>query len=124
LLLRSFPIAFVLAHAAVNTIDIRLHEAAELDGASWPVRLWRIDLPLLGTSLVGSWIICLAWGMAELSGTILSLPPGVTTLSIRIFNLVHYGVDDQLAGICLAHLIICGLLAALATKLVRGRLAV
>jgi iron(III) transport system permease protein len=39
------------------------------------------------------------------------VPPGVETLSIKIFNLVHYGVEDQVAGICLA---LTGLLIVLA----------
>jgi ABC-type spermidine/putrescine transport system permease subunit II len=40
------------------------------------------------------------------------VPPGVTTLSIRIFGLLHYGVEDQVAGICLAMVLIFAVLAA------------
>jgi hypothetical protein len=29
------------------------------------------------------------------------VPPGLNNLSITIFGLIHYGVDDQVAGICL-----------------------
>jgi iron(III) transport system permease protein len=119
--IRSFPLAYVLAHAVVGTIDRRLHEAAAVDGAAWLQRVRTIDLPQLTSPIIGTWVICLAWGMTELSGTILALPPGITTLSIRIFNLVHYGVDDQLAGICLIHVIGCGLLAAIGTMMLRGR---
>ena len=38
----------------------------------------------------------------------------MTTLSIRIFGLLHYGVEDQVAGICLALVVLLGAVAALA----------
>jgi hypothetical protein len=49
----------------------------------------------------------------------LAMPPGITTLSISIFNLVHYGVDDRLAGICLVQLLGSATFAAIGTQLIR-----
>ena len=40
--------------------------------------------------------------MADLGAVILVTPPGVDLLSIRIFGLMHAGVEDEVAGICLA----------------------
>jgi iron(III) transport system permease protein len=48
--------------------------------------------------------------IGELAATILVLPPGVNTLPITIFGLIHYGVDDQVAGICL---VLVGLFTAI-----------
>ena len=47
------------------------------------------------------WILAFAISVGDLSTSILAVPPGVTTVAIRVFNLVHYGVEDQLAGLCL-----------------------
>jgi iron(III) transport system permease protein len=58
-----------------------------------------------------AFLLSLAVGLGDLAASILVVPPGVTTLSIHIFGLLHYGVEDQVAGICLA---LVGLLAVLA----------
>jgi len=49
-------------------------------------------------------------------------PPGVTTLSNRIFTLLHYGVEEQLAALCLTEAMIVALVAwAVAHLAQRGR---
>ena len=47
----------------------------------------------------------------------LTLPPGVDTLSRRIFGLLHSGVDDRVAGICLALLALLAAVTAVAAWL-------
>jgi iron(III) transport system permease protein len=56
----------------------------------------------------------------ELSATILVLPPGINTLANQIFGLIHYGVDDQVAGIALAVLAAFMLLGIASLRLTRG----
>jgi iron(III) transport system permease protein len=58
-----------------------------------------------------AWLAALAISLGDLAASILVVPPGVTTLSIRIFGLLHYGVEDQVAGICLAMLLVFTVLA-------------
>ena len=65
-----------------------------------------------------------AWGArnaAYLAASILVLPPGVDPLSRRIFGFIHYGVEDKLAGICLATVGMFWLLSALAILLICRR---
>jgi ABC-type spermidine/putrescine transport system permease subunit II len=50
-----------------------------------------------------------------LACSILVVPPGVTTVPIRVFGLIHAGVDDQVAGLCL--LLFVGVAAAVAAVL-------
>lgn len=119
LTIRTFPFAYLLCQLAVRTIDRQILESAKVDGVSHFRQLLHIALPILAPQLIGAWLICLVWGMGELSATILAVPPGVTTLSIRIFNLVHYGVEDRLAGICLFQIIAFVPLAAIGLKMVR-----
>ncbi len=50
-----------------------------------------------------------------MAASILTLPPGVDTLSRKIFGLLHSGVNDRVAGICLALLtLLAGVTAAAA----------
>src|SRR5208283_3408914 len=65
-------------------------------------QLARIVLPQRIPALAVAWLIGLALATGDVSASILAVPPEAETLSIHIFNLAHYGVEDQVAGICLA----------------------
>ena len=73
-----------------------------MDGAGPLARFWRIALPSRASAIGLAWVVALAAALGELVASILVVPPGVTTLSIRIFGLLHYGIEDQVAGVCLA----------------------
>ncbi len=75
--------------------------SAKLDGATPLVRFIRIVLPQRKSVVAVAWLAALAVATGELDASILVVPPGVTTLPLRIFGLIHYGVDDQVAGISL-----------------------
>jgi iron(III) transport system permease protein len=61
--------------------------------------------------------VSLAVAASDLGATLLVTPPGVSTLAMRVFGLLHAGVDDQVAGICLMNVVLCVLLASLATRI-------
>jgi iron(III) transport system permease protein len=42
-----------------------------------------------------------ALSLGELSATLLVVPPGIEPLSVRLFSLLHYNVEDQVAAITL-----------------------
>ncbi len=119
LLLRSFPCAFILATITVRQIDPSLLSLARVDGAAtgWPLLRWLV--PLLTPALALVWMITLALALGDLSASILAVPPGVTTIAIRVFNLMHYGVEDQLAGLCLWTTVLFVGLTAITLQLVR-----
>jgi iron(III) transport system permease protein len=111
LVLRSLPLAILILWHALRTIPAEMMDAAAVDGAGPLTRFWRIVLPCRASAVSLAWMVALAVALGELVASILVSPPGVNTLSIRIFGLLHSGVEDQVAGICLALL---GLFAAVA----------
>jgi iron(III) transport system permease protein len=68
---------------------------------------------------VVAWLIAFAVALGDLAASILVVPPGVKTLSIHIFGLMHYGVQDRVAGICLAQVCMFAVLASIVALLVR-----
>jgi ABC-type spermidine/putrescine transport system permease subunit II len=52
-------------------------------------------------SFAAAWLAALAVAMGDLAASIITTPPGVTTVSIRVFGLMHAGVRSQEAGVCL-----------------------
>lgn len=95
------PAMLVLWHA-MGSVPQGLLDAAAVDGAGPWRRFFGVLLPIRWPALALAWLVALAVSMADLAASVLVVPPGVTTLSIRVFGLLHYGVYDQVAGICLA----------------------
>ena len=75
-------------------------------------------MPRRKMAIAVAWWVALAVAWGDLSASILVVPPGVMTLPIRVFGLIHYGVDDQVAGISLCVMALFCVLA-----LILGRIA-
>jgi iron(III) transport system permease protein len=112
------PAVLVVWHA-VRTIPQPLLDSAATDGCGWLGQLGRIVLPQRLPALAVAWLIGLALALGDLTASILVVPPMVETLSIHIFNYIHYGVEDQVAGLCLALTAALGVLAVAVTWLAR-----
>jgi iron(III) transport system permease protein len=98
--LRAFPLAFFLAWHAFATLPRSLIEAATLDGAGPLRRLWMaIRQRPVAMFLAG--LAAAVVSLGELAGTILLVAPGIVPVSVRLFQLLHYNVEDQVAAITL-----------------------
>lgn len=101
LFVRTTPWATLILWSALRSVPQEMLEAAELDGAGAWSRLWRIALPQRLPAIALAWLVSALIALGDLAATILVLPPGVMTLSNRIFERLHYGAEDQVAGLCL-----------------------
>lgn len=118
-LLRALPVAtFVMWHA-LRSVPSSIMEAAESEGASDGVLLWKIVVPQRLTALAATWLVAFAIALGELPGSFLTVPPDVMTLPLRVFNLIHYGVEDYVAGILLGLLVVYAVLSVLVLRLLR-----
>jgi iron(III) transport system permease protein len=120
--LRGLPWALLVAWSAFRSVPQQLLDSVAVEGAGPLTLLARVALPMRWSAIAAAWLISLAIGLGDLAASILVVPPGITTLSIRIFGLLHYGVEDEVAGICLALLAIFAFLAAVAMRLDRKTL--
>ncbi len=120
---RALPPATLILWQGLGTIPAELLEAAVIDGAGPMARLVRIALPNRLPALALAWLVALAVASGDLAASILVVPPGMETLSRRIFGLIHYGIEDQVAGICLAQVALFAVIAAAAAWLALRRRA-
>jgi iron(III) transport system permease protein len=113
-IVRALPLVALWLWSQLATISDDLLDAARSEGAGAWTRFWRIVLPLRRSALTAALAAALALAIGELSATLLVVPPGVTTISVQVFQLLHYGVDDRVAALCLSifGLIAAGVLAA------------
>jgi ABC-type Fe3+ transport system permease subunit len=116
--LRALPLVTLILWAALATVPQAMLDAAATDGTGWWGRLLRIAVPQRWPALIAAWLVGLAVAVGELAATVLVMPPAPsTTISIRVFQLLHYGVDDRLAAISLVLVTAIATLTAIAAAL-------
>ncbi len=103
---RFSPFALKAVSTNLRQIHPHLEEAAVLSGASWIRQVISILIPLTKPGLVAGWIIAFIFCMGELGTTLLVVPPGKTTLSVRIYTVMHYGAGNLTACLCLILIVI------------------
>jgi iron(III) transport system permease protein len=118
-LCRVLPIATLICWYALRSIADDVLDSAACEGAGPVAQFWRIALPQRWLALGAAWLVCFAIGAGDLACSILVVPPGVITVPIRVFGLLHYGVDEQVAAICLAVVLMYGVLAGAVTCIFR-----
>ncbi|QGJ69734.1 Hypothetical protein PBC10988_14210 [Planctomycetales bacterium 10988] len=112
--LAAMPWTLLIVMHAFRSIPEPIMEQAACDGfRPWEQLLW-IVLPLSRYTLLCAWLVALMISLGELGASILTVPPRVTLLSVRLWTLLHYGMTDWVAGVYLMlFLIFCGLGAIL-----------
>ena len=118
---RLFPMAWLLSQAILAGLSARVWEQATLDGLSSWQKLIRIIAPQTWRLWIVAALILIVLSVGELSCSILVLPPGVTTLSMRRFEMLHFGMRHQDSGLCGLLLMLGWLVAVLSWKTLKDR---
>jgi len=100
-LARFAPLAAIVLLTQLRRIDPSLIEAAEILQTN-QFRTWiRVKLPMLAPGMLAAASITFILSVGELAATLLVAPPGQATLTMRIYNFLHYGASDTVASLCL-----------------------
>lgn len=119
-MVRAVPIAMLIAWPLLASVPRSLLDAAASEGAGWLRRLVTIAAPIRSRGIAAAWIASLAVSITELPATLLVIPPGTPPAAVRVFSLLHYGVEDRVAGICLTMMALVLLLTAMAAWLTQS----
>ncbi len=119
--LRALPLTTLLLWSQLASLPQNVLESASSEGAGWWRQLFAIVLPLHLPAVAAAACMALIVALSDLAATLLVAPPGVATLSMRIFGLLHYGAEDRVSAICLALALSIGLLATAVSKQNRAR---
>ena len=111
---RFSAIAALAVLAQHRRTDASLFEAARLFQSN-PWKRWLgVELPLLTPGLFAAAGIVFILSAGELGATLITIPPGQSTLTLRIYNYLHYGASETVAGLCLMVLLVTMLIGSLA----------
>lgn len=111
---RTLPLVTLLIGIQLSSLSQEVVDSAESEGAGWGRQLLWIVIPLYWPGLIAAVCMALVVAVGELAATLLVVPPGVSTLSIRIFGLLHYGAEDQVSALSLMLALAVGSVAAAA----------
>lgn len=99
---KTLPLATLVLWWAFRSLDQDQLDAARVDGGSEVAVLWRVALGQRWPAVAVAWLGSFALAAGDLTASILVIPPGMTTVANQIFLLIHAGVHNQEAGLCLA----------------------
>ncbi len=100
-LARFTPLAAMVLLAQLRRIDPLLIDAAHVFHTHWRKTWLQIYLPMMSPGLLAGGFIAFSLSAGELGATLLVAPPGQATLTMRIYNYLHYGASESVAGLCL-----------------------
>jgi ABC-type Fe3+ transport system permease subunit/sugar lactone lactonase YvrE len=91
---------------AIRSGDRSLAAMARLEGATAWQTLRHIHWPQASAQLGAAWYVTYLLCLWDVETLVLIVPPGGETLSLRIFNLLHYGHNSQVNALCLLLLVL------------------
>jgi arabinogalactan oligomer/maltooligosaccharide transport system permease protein len=114
----GFPFMMVIALGALQSIPHELYEAADIDGASWWHKLWRITIPLIRPVMVPAVTLGIVWTFNNLNIVWLVSNGGEPSDQTHIlvsfvykaaFNLYRYGYAAALSMVIFVILLLFSL---------------
>ncbi|OLT18670.1 hypothetical protein BJF78_00770 [Pseudonocardia sp. CNS-139] len=92
------PYVFVLVANRLEQTDPTLHPAAATLGASWPMILWRVDLPLVLPSVLRGTLFAFVVIFDEVVLSVFLVPVGGRTLPLQMLGASQEAFSPQLTA--------------------------
>ena len=69
--------------------------------------LFRVRLPLLRGGLLAAFAVAFMLSVADVGTVLMLMPAGMEPLSVKIYNYLHYGSSELVAGFCYFQVLLC-----------------
>jgi len=99
-IVRFLPVAIIIISAQVHMIDPVLLDAARFLGDLGSASYRRVVSPMIAPGIFIAAVFLFALTLGELGATLLVAAPGHQTLTMKIYNYLHYGSFSAVAGLC------------------------
>lgn len=118
----AIPIVFVTVSAGLVAVDPALSRAAASLGHRWPSVILRVELPLVGRSIVGAAIMAFALSFDESVLAYFLSPPGQPTLPVAIWQSASQSASPAISAVSAYVMIIAVTLLAITAVVLGGRI--
>ncbi len=123
-LVKYLPLMIKSIESSMERHSRGFDEAAQVSGLSLVKRLYHVTIPLNLKGIAIGAVVLMVFSMNELNLPLLLVPPGKTTLSIRLFTLMHFAPERVLLslGLCIIAINLALCAAVFGTyRLLRGK---
>jgi ABC-type Fe3+ transport system permease subunit len=123
-LLRFLPYTAAVLWPVVRLLPRELIDAGRVDGATPGRELVKVVVPLTLRPFLASVLVGASLSLGEVSASKPVGTPGMDTFTLVVFDRMHYGVTNEVAGLCLlllVLLVLAGGEAALRERVLCGR---
>lgn len=117
----AIPIVFVTVSAGLVAVDPVLSRAAASLGHPWPSVIFRVELPLVGRSIIGAAIMAFALSFDESVLAYFLSPPGKPTLPVAIWQSASQSASPAISAVSAYVVIIAVTLLAVTAVVLGGR---
>ena len=104
--IRFLPFAALIMIAVIKRLDPRLLEASRIQQRNPFQGLVKVYIPMVSKGLMAALCLVFILSMGELGATLVVTPPGSGTITMKIYNYMHYGASDEVGALCLIMLIL------------------
>ena len=102
--LRWLPIPTLFCLRAWSLVPETSHDSAVLHGVPAVQYHWKVTLPQLLPFLICAFLLVALQTAADVSSTLILLPPGASTFTTRIFGVIDSTTDRTLSALCLLYI--------------------
>ena len=111
---RTLPYCLLILWPTIRGIPQAFLDEAAVAGYGPVGQIGRVAVPLTRWASLAAWGVAFALALGELPASNLVVPPGTVLLSVRVWELLHTGVESHLAGVGLMILVILAAAGGLA----------
>lgn len=94
------PFAVRAVRTALDRVGPHVVEAAELTGRSGPAVFARVVLPMIRPGIAAAALLGFVLSLGELGAGLTARPPDWDNAQVRIFNMIHFSRDEEVAALC------------------------
>lgn len=98
---RFIPFSVLILTFMFKQSDTLLIDAANIYKKNEFISLVKIKIPLFIKSILVSLVLVFVFSVQELGASLMVVPPGKGTITMKIYNYMHYGATGKVASLCL-----------------------
>jgi iron(III) transport system permease protein len=99
LAIRFLPVAVLIYYATLKAMDRSMVEAAIIYRQHRLKHLVDMMIPMLLPVIIANSGILFVLSMGEVGLTLMTVPPGFNTVTIKLYNYLHYGASETVAAL-------------------------
>ena len=107
LAIHYLPYLMLLLAGAFAKMDRKKMEMGEILASCKVSYFFRVRLPMLSSGLTAAFAVTFMLSIADVGTVLMLMPAGKEPLSVKIYNYLHYGSSELVAGFCYFQVLLC-----------------